>query len=901
MTDSVDQTAIEIPIPSAEIIPRQKILSWMANQLAFLESVYDLGLVISIVCVPLAMAGIREIGVAIFVICSLIMGLVWAVREIVQPTSTTRFSGAELLVLLAIGLVGLQLIPLSPNALAWLSPYSMEALSLWGTAEGRLLGTHPWQTISLTPGLTRSGLVLLFAYAVFFLSLTHRLLSSSDIDRVIRLVAASATIMALIGLGQLFFGNGKYLWLFDHPNRPATGAAKGTFVNQNHFAGFLALGIGPLIWCWQTRLKSATKRAETFVWQTRSSSGSVPARLQDWPGIALAAVTLAALFSLSRGGIVVLGIAGAFALIASAQNVLKAGRMALPAIAFAVAGVLAFGADSLTDEIHSVTSVTSLEELWKGRAQLWMAIVNAIPSFWPAGSGLGSHPEVYPTWLSTQTSMRYSHAENGYLQILLELGVPGLILLLSGIAMCIRWSWTGWKRGDAQGRLRVIAVAAGLLASVLHSLVDFVWYIPGYLIVALTLAACACRCFQLSTHHKSCDESEPVPVRHSIGPVLAWFLLLCIFPIGRTTADVLTRNVSAANHWNDYRGHAIQGSKHLRETSTKSVDQRLDLMIDELEACIAADPHNHQALTNLAALSLRRFELNIQDADNQMTLRQIQDTVKNANFESPAETHDWLTRAFGDDIHDLERAFTAAQQGLQGQPLRGEAYIVLAEVGFLVGIQQKEKEALVSTAVQLRPHNPAVLYSAGALTAESGYLDGAFEFWRQAYAQSPTIQQQLVTRLAPHLSAIEFATRLNPGPDGLWMLFEEYGDLGRTDEQMAAAQLFARHFNRLKKMADPTDASFWTHAHQMFQTLNARDQALHCLKQAVLLDPQSHTNRRALIFELIENEDYQTALRHLDWYRLRYPDDQEIAEALKMTRSQVATQQATNVGGRIFR
>ncbi len=873
----------------------------MADRLSVLESVYDLCLVIAIVCVPLTMAGIREIGVAIFVVCSLTMGIVWAVRQLLQPTSTTRFSGAELLILLAVSLVGLQLMPLSPAVLTWLSPFSTQYLSIWGSAEGRLLGTQPWQTISMTPELTRSGLVLLLAYATFFLSLTHRLRASSDIDRVIRLIAVAATIMALIGLGQLFFGNGKYLWLFDHPNRPATGAAKGTFVNPNHFAGFLALGVGPLIWCWQTRLKSPTERSQTIGWQTGSSSRSIPALVHDWPGIALAAVFVAALFSLSRGGIVMLGIAGAFALIASARNVLKASRMALPVIAFAIAGVMAFGADSLTEEVQSITSASSFQELWKGRAQLWLALVHAIPSFWPAGSGLGSHPEVYPTWLSVQNTLRFSHAENGYLQVLLELGVPGLILLFSGITLCARWCWIGWRVGDDRGRLRVIALSTGLLVSVLHSLIDFVWYIPGCLIITLTLAACACRCFQLNSAHEPQAESETVPVRHSCGPVLAWMMLLCILPIGRASAEVLTRNVTSANHWNDYRSLAIRAGKELQEESTESIDSRLDLMIDELESCLVADPQNHQALTSLAALSLRRFELNVRNAENRMTLRQIQDTVQNADFASDDEIHEWLTRAFGQHVHDLERAFTAAQQGLQGQPLRGEAYIVLAEVGFVAGLGQEEKSALINAAVRLRPHNPAVLYSAGVLTSETGDLDGAFAFWSRAYRQSPMIRHQLISRLAPHLSAIEFATRLNPGPEGLWLLFKEYGNINRTEEHLATAQLFAQHFDRLQTLVEPTDAQFWTHGHEIFQAMGDDEAALDCLKTAVLLKPQSDTNRRTLIFALIDHEDFDAALRQLDWYRLRYPDDKEITEALAQVRSQVATRQTATTGDRIFR
>ncbi len=881
--DSLSLSVIPItPKPSPELGMRSRI----AARLGILESIFDLCLVIAIVCVPLTMAGIQEIGVGLFVLCSFTMGLVWSLRQVVQPVSTARFSGAEALVLLSLSLVGLQLAELSPSLLRILSPYSAESLTIWGSLEGRLLGTDPWRQISMTPELTRSGLVLLLTYATFFLSLVHRLQETDDIDRILRLIAFTTLVMAVIGLGQLFFGNGRYLWMFEHPNRPASGVAKGTFVNANHFAGFLALGIGPLVWCWKSRDQQALTGQHRASWQTHSSFRLQTALTNDWPLAAIAVIAVAALFSLSRGGILMVCLAGVVALLASTKGLRATGRVALPAIAFAVAGVVAFGADSLTDEVHSVTSASSIQELWAGRALLWSALLRAVPWFWPAGSGLGSHAEVYPTWLSTQDTLRFSHAENGYLQVLLELGLPGLLLLVAGLTLCARWCWTGWKQGDAGIKLRMIALTAGLLVTALHSLIDFVWYIPGYTIAVLALAACACRCSQLATPAKAQVDQRPESARPLSGTVFAWTVLLCILPLGRMCADVVHRNVSASEHWQAYRGHAIRGGKQLNDTSTASIDSRLDLMIAELEQCLEADPLHHRALTNLAALLLRRFELGLQNSDNRMTLRQIQDTIQNADFTSDEEMHAWLHRAFGDRIVDLERAFTAARQGLQGQPLRGEAYIVLAETGFLEGLSEREKSALIDVAVRLRPHEPAVLYSAGALTARTGDLDGAFDLWRQAYAHSPAVRQQLTTRLAPALSALEFAQRLNPDTDGLWLLSNEYGKLDRTEEQLATAKLFVLNFDRLEASADELDVDFWTHADAFYAAVGEDAAALECLQRAAHLKPQDNIIRRKLIFDLIEHEKYDVALRHLDWYRLRYPEDQEIKKALAEVRSQ---------------
>lgn len=894
MRNSAESPAALDPHSPSAKEDKPGIRSRLGRRLQFLESTFDLCLVISIFCVPLLMAGAREMGIALFVLCSLTMGLTWALRQLVVPLSTTRFSGAEVVILLAVMLVGLQLVPLPPTVLTWLSPFCKDHLTLWGSGEGRLLGPHHWQTISLTPELTRTGLVLLLAYGTYFLSLVHRLREAEDIDRLIRLIALAVTMMAVIGLGQLFFGNGKYLWLFEHPNRPAMGPAKGTFVNQNHFAGFLALGFGPLIWCWLTRRESAPARGRTPSWQSRESARPVTGFLRDWSGIAIATVILAALFSLSRGGIVAVGIAGIFCLVASTRSLLKATRMALPALAFAVVGIVAFGADVLSDEIDSVISASSLQELWSGRYHLWIALLKAMPSFWPAGSGLGSHPEVYPMWLSTQNALRFSHAENGYLQVALELGVAGLLLLLTGITLTARWCWLAWRHGDESGQLRVIALSAALLVSVLHSLIDFVWYIPGYTVVLLAITAAACRCYQLTPLDKTKAEQLSHPAPSFAAPILAWTLLLCLVPIGRASAEVLTRRVSASNAWTAYRGHAIRAGKQLRDTSTKSIDSRLDLMISELEACLKEDPRHYQALTNLAALSLRRFELNLQNSPNRMSLRQVQDTVRNAGFESDDEVFAWLQRAFGKHIDDLKRAQFAARQGLQGQPLRGEAYIVLAELGFLTGMTPEEKSDLIHEAVRLRPHNPAVLYSAGSITAETGDIEGAFALWSRAYHDSPIVRSQLIARLAPHLSAMEFVKMFNPGPEGIWLLYQEFGEIGRTEEQLATARMFIRNFDRLQRVAGPDDARLWQHAYQMHLAVDDQDAAVECLKRAAIVSPQDETIRRSLIFALIEQNKHIEALRHIDWYRLRHPEDKEINDALAEVRRQSAVQRTVS-------
>ncbi|MEO2032522.1 MAG: O-antigen ligase family protein, partial [Planctomycetaceae bacterium] len=437
----------------------------------------DLCLLIAVLVVPLTMAVIQETGIAIFVGCSLLMGLAWAVRQLAYTTCPTGFSGAEIIACAAIGLVGLQLVPLSPTFLQQLAPFPGEYLALWGESGGKIFGGQSWSTISLTPALTRSGLVLLIGYCVFFLTLVRHLKTMEHVDQTIRLIAVAVTVMAIIGLAQLFFDNDRFLWVFDHPFRDAKWPAKGAFTNQNHFAHFLALGVGPLIWSWQNcGPKQQNKHDVPGQVRTQGfglSRVRTGASQQYLIGIAAAVVAFACLLTFSRGGITAFIVSILVSTTVLASQWQKIVKLVVPMLIFAVVGMTVVGTDALEQKWNTITRADSLETLSSGRFHLWAALEEAVPHFWQTGSGLGSHAEVYPTWMSKQFGLRFSHAESGYLQVLLELGVPGLVLLLTGIALCARWCWKTLRTGNASERQRITILAAGLVASVLHSLIDF--------------------------------------------------------------------------------------------------------------------------------------------------------------------------------------------------------------------------------------------------------------------------------------------------------------------------------------------------------------------------------------------------------------------------------------------
>ncbi len=101
------------------------------------------------------------------------------------------------------------------------------------------------------------------------------------------------------------------------------------------------------------------------------------------------------------------------------------------------------------------------------------------------GSGYGSFHMRYPAYQSLQDTSSGQYAHNDYLQVLIELGYPGL-LLVAGLAVLIIYSllMVIWKHRVRQADLPEIFALFALMTSIsVHSLVSYNFYILPILIL----------------------------------------------------------------------------------------------------------------------------------------------------------------------------------------------------------------------------------------------------------------------------------------------------------------------------------------------------------------------------------------------------------------------------------
>ena len=109
----------------------------------------------------------------------------------------------------------------------------------------------------------------------------------------------------------------------------------------------------------------------------------------------------------------------------------------------------------------------------QSREEMLVTSGKAIRDFFPWGSGLGSFRSVYQLY---EDPLRVNdtyvpHAHNDYVELTLEMGAPGVLLIIVFLAWWARAVFGAWRNPDAGAYAKAASIASG--AILLHSLVDF--------------------------------------------------------------------------------------------------------------------------------------------------------------------------------------------------------------------------------------------------------------------------------------------------------------------------------------------------------------------------------------------------------------------------------------------
>ena len=387
--------------------------------------------------------GAGDLVVHLVALPALVLGIVrW------RHTDAGRLQRLFLIWLIAaVVVIGLQLLSLPVSIFAAM-PGRASVL-----AELRAAGLDPaWLPMTLDRWGTVRALLSLVSFAAMWLLAST--LDRAAHARLLKLAVAVAVLLALLGFAQAAAGHEPTLRFYEFHN---TFGASATFANRNHFASLLAMAIPFAI--------VAGHQAQ----QSRR-----PGAVLGWYGSAVL-LLLAAALTFSRAGVVLATLAaGATVLLllrqdgaADAPRRRGARRSLLIWAVIAGAAVANYAWSGIADRFDQ-DPVADL------RLQYVQYGVQAVAAYLPWGSGLGSFSAAYAPFepVAAMTNVYALHAHNDLVELAVEAGIPGLILLLALLGLLVagvRKALTDRTSPDAI----MLAVLIAVLVPLAHSLVDY--------------------------------------------------------------------------------------------------------------------------------------------------------------------------------------------------------------------------------------------------------------------------------------------------------------------------------------------------------------------------------------------------------------------------------------------
>ncbi|WP_314374130.1 MULTISPECIES: O-antigen ligase family protein [Sphingomonas] len=354
------------------------------------------------------------------------------------------------LLLAVLGLVLLQLVPLPPGV--W---QSLPGRAIFERAAVLAGESQPWRPLAIVPEAAynaAASLVVPFAILVLIIGLDER-----EVTWLPGMLLTFIAVATLPGLAQ-FAGAA-----FNNPLINDTpGQVSGIFANRNHYALLLALGclVAP-------------------VWAFGNGSGAIW-RMVTALGLILV-FTLTILATGSRAGLLlgVLALAIGFGLTwrRIRQMLHRGPKWLFPTL---IAGgvtviVIVVLLSIAADRAVSIDRAMAMDAGQDMRRRGLPIVIEMIRIYFPIGSGLGGFDPLFrmhePFELLKPTY--FNHAHNDFLEIVLDTGMAGLVLLVAGIGW---WGWASfrvWRDKENRVRLTARLGSAMIFLILLASIFDY--------------------------------------------------------------------------------------------------------------------------------------------------------------------------------------------------------------------------------------------------------------------------------------------------------------------------------------------------------------------------------------------------------------------------------------------
>ncbi len=359
--------------------------------------------------------------------------------------------------------------------MSWLSPNRF----FLGPPAALTHGVAHWATLSLYPHDTLLGFFKLLAYLAAFVLAAYAFEARESKSVLTSGLIVLGSLEAAYGIVQYLTG---YQKIFGYTKQFYTDEATGTYINRNHFAGFLELVIPFAAMMVFYNLQSLSARGVPDSRLLRGGRYSLSARTPFlFYMFILILLLIAVVFSRSRMGI--------FSALASLILMAFLGRLGggqrawmvltLLVIAGSMTYAVWIGLDPVINRFDELLTPSSVEDP-AGRIVLWKQATGIVKDYPVVGTGLGTFVVAFRRYRTTSLDFLADHAHNDYLEAATDTGILGAgLLFIPIIALLLKMILAYVAARHPYRRSVLLACIGGSAALLIHSVTDFNLQVPA--------------------------------------------------------------------------------------------------------------------------------------------------------------------------------------------------------------------------------------------------------------------------------------------------------------------------------------------------------------------------------------------------------------------------------------
>ena len=627
-----------------------------------------------------------------------------------------------------------------------------------------------WHPLSLFPASTTRDLAQLWI-ALGAVLIGAQLFNTHSAQIALCIVMAmNGACLAFFGLIQQLSWNGLLFWSI-----PLTGGGTpfSTYVNRNNAAGYLNMCLAGAVGWFIFEMTKAAKTAQEDLPGPADSAQQTDS-LERTPAtvgccsrrvfllglirnlnvsillalICIVCISTGIVCSLSRGAWVSLGSATVFTVLTVAMTRRIGWRIAWCALPILLCGALVLWLGRSPDVGNRFDRLLSFESnVSEKRLVNWSDGLLAAREFWRVGSGAGTYRYVYPSFQQETDDVWFYHAENQYLEALVETGMIGVGLMVAALGLVLRAAWAlvkqpSFTRTHAFGITALFAIAS----QAIHAFFDFGMYLPANMILFALLCGAVTGGAADLPRERSLRRDGRSRFRCLVGnglrvssPGLVCLLTCCC--VGSLFA---TRETAAAA----ILEKALDGTQYENRPDEADLKQ-VENDIQRLSLAVQRAPNDALAQLRLADLWVRRFRLSaMQDYKE----KQIAFSSRELTWQYTSTTylHGWLrslerdaryedaekVRSTGYLRANITNAIRHAYLARNACPLLGKAHARIAELGIAI-CRILPEDHHIEFARRLSVSKAGDLFHCGQIAYQSDSLELALDCWRGCITATP--------------------------------------------------------------------------------------------------------------------------------------------------------------------